>query len=148
MLGTSIPVPPRWGNRWSVFAFGLIALASCSSGADQRLATEAASQFHGLYNAKNYSAIYTGADNAFQKAASETAYATFMSAVHRKLGIHKSSVDAGWRVSKGLNGTQVALAFSSEFAEGAATEQFLYRVSSGKAYLVAYNINSPLLIIR
>ena len=135
-------------RRGTFFGFGLLALASCALGADQRLATEAVSRFHRLYNAENYSAIYTSADQAFQNAMSEADYVTFMSAVHRKLGSLKSSADAGWRVSQTLNGTQIALAFSSEFAEGAATEQFLFKMSSGKPSLIGYHINSPLLIIR
>jgi len=148
VLGNSIPVSPGRAHRRSIPSFGLIALASCALGEDQRLATEAVSRFHSLYNAESYSVIYTSADTDFRKGTSETDYLTFMSAIHRKLGIHKSSVDAGWGVFKGLHGTQVTLVFNSQFAQGAATEQFTYRVSSGKPSLIGYHINSPLLIIR
>ncbi len=132
----------------SMIALALMTLASCSSAEDQRIAVDAVSRFHDLYNAKNYAAIYAGADDAFHKAGSETDYLTLMSAIRRKLGSYRSSEDAGWRVSKALGGTQVVLDYRSQFAEGAATEQFIFSISSGKPYLVNYYINSLLLILR
>jgi len=127
---------------------GVLALSSCSFGASTHLAEEAVTEFHRLYNAESYQTIYSAADPAFRNTMTESDYVTFMSAIQRKLGPHKSSTSAGWRVSSGLNGTQVSLAYKSEFAAGTATEQFLYRISSGKSNLVGYNINSPLLIIK
>jgi Protein of unknown function (DUF4019) len=133
---------------WLLAGLGFIALGSCSLSADQRLATEAVSQFHSLYNTEDYSSLYASTDDAFKKATAEADYVAFMSAIHRKLGAQKSSTSTGWTVSQTLSGTQVVLTFTTEFAEGAASERFVFRMASGKAYLLGYNINSPLLIIR
>jgi uncharacterized protein DUF4019 len=141
----------RFSHRtkgWLLASLGVIALASCSFGADQHLATEAVSQFHSLYNSEDYSSIYASTDDAFKKATSEADYETFMAAIHRKLGAQKSSTSASWTVSQTLSGTQVVLTFKTEFAEGAASERFVFRTASGKASLLGYNINSPLLIIK
>ena len=148
MNGISLSGSRRLAGHWSVFCVGLLVVASCSFGADQRAATQAISQFHDLYNAENYSAIYAGADNAFRQAMSEKDLDIFLAAVHRKLGQYQSSVSAGWRMSETFSGIQAALAFRSEFVEGEATEQFLYKVSSGKAYLIRYDINSRLLVTK
>jgi hypothetical protein len=131
-----------------MIALALMTLASCSTAEDQRIAVDAVSQFHDLYNRQSYAAIYTGADDAVHKAGSETDWLNLMSAIRRKLGSYRSSEDAGWGVSKALGGTKVVLNYRSQFAEGAATEQFIFRISSGKPYLVNYYINSPLLILK
>jgi hypothetical protein len=68
-----------------------------------------------------------------------------MSDVHRKLGLHKSSSSTGWSTVTSLTGTQIAIAFLSDFETDRATEHFVYRLSSGKAYLVRYDITSPVL---
>jgi hypothetical protein len=136
------------GMGWLLASLGLLALASCSLGADQRLATDAVARFHDLYNKEDYASIYAATDNAFQKTTSEAEYETLMSAVHRKLGAYKSAASTGWRGSETLSGTQVSLTFTTEFTEGSATEHFVFRMASGKPYLLGYNINSPLLIPR
>jgi len=122
VFGMTRPTSSHRTKGWLLASLGLIALASCSLGADQHLATEAVSQFHSLYNTEDYSSIYASADNAFKKATSEADYDTFMSAIHRKLGPQKSSIGTGWTASQTLSGTQVVLTFNTEFAAGAATE--------------------------
>ena len=134
------------GMGWLLASLGLLAFASCSLGADQRLATDAAARFHDLYNQEDYASIYAATDNAFQKTASEAEFDTLMSAVHRRLGAYKSAASVGWKVSETVSGTQVSLTFTTEFTEGSATEHFVFRMASGKPYLLGYNVNSPLLI--
>jgi hypothetical protein len=148
LKGYAVSSLPRPRNSRLLFGLGLIALASCSLAADKTLGTEATDRFHTLYKAENYAAIYGSADNALQKATPDTEFVALMSAIHRKLGLYQSSTPAGWRASQTMAGSEIALAFHSQFAAGAAQEEFVYRVSSGKASLIRYNVNSPLLILK
>lgn len=125
-----------------------MALGSCSLGADQRLATEDVARFHSRYNDEHSELIYLNADPAFRQATSQAEFEKLLATVHQRLGAWESSVNEGWNVSESFSGTQVRLKFKTEYALGEATEQFVYRIVSGKAYLVGFNFNSPLLITK
>ena len=45
-------------------------------------------------------------------------------------------------------GSYVLLTYDTDFTDGRATETFHWRIANGRVRLVAYNINSPLLITR
>ena len=148
MIGDAGSPLSRHPSTKLLLGLGLIALASCSIAADKRVGAEAADRFHTLYNAEDYAGIYGSADKAFRASTPDTEFVALMSAIHRKLGLYRSSTPAGWRASATPSGTQLALGFRSQFAAGAAQEEFVYRLASGNAYLIHYNVNSPLLILK
>jgi hypothetical protein len=121
---------------------------SCSMSKDRGTAQKAVETFHGQFNQERYHDIFAEAGEEFKKVTSEEELATFLSAVHRKLGKVKSSDPMGWHVNYTPSGTVVTLGYNSEFDEGKATEQFIWRVSGDKATLLRYDINSPTLITK
>ena len=129
-------------------SLGLIALASCSFGADRRLASDAVAQFHDLYNSGEYPKIYEDADPDLRKTTTEADFDNLMSAIRRKLGACKSSENQGWNVDEEFGGAQVTLTFHTVFTEGDARERFVYKLVAGKPHLLGYNINSPTLILK
>jgi uncharacterized protein DUF3887 len=105
-------------------------------------------QIHNQYNAGRLDEVYAQADEEFRKSTSEKDFLTLFEAVHRKLGAVKQSEQSGWNVNATTSGVIVTLAYDVDFDEGKGTEQFVFRVNNGKAMLLNYNVNSPLLIIK
>lgn len=126
----------------------LCATLSCSMSKDKGTAQQGVEKFHRQFNQEQYRDIFTEASEDLQKATSEDELTNFLSAVHRKLGNVKSSDQTGWHVNYTPSGTIVTLGYGSEFDEGKATEQFVWRVSGDHATLLSYNINSPVLIMK
>ena len=60
----------------------------------------------------------------------------------------KSSSQKGWNVNVGTAGKFITLNYSTAFAEGEASEQFVYRVADGQALLAGYHVNSKALILK
>jgi hypothetical protein len=68
--------------------------------------------------------------------------------VHRKLGVVASSDRQTWNVNYNTSGSYVTLTYRTKYAEGEATEQFVYRLESDKALLSGYHISSNALILK
>lgn len=126
----------------------LLSTLSCSMSKDKGTAHQGVEKFHGQLNQERYHDIFAEAGEELQKAVSEEELTEFLSAVHRKLGNVKSSDPTGWHVNYTPSGTIVTLGYNSQFDEGKATEQFIWRVSGDKASLIRYDINSPDLITK
>jgi len=122
--------------------------ASCGFVEGKGAAEKAVDQFHEQFNLEQYGEIYAGADAQFKGATTVAALTRYLQAVRRKIGTFKQATQANINIVSGTNGTSVTLAYESEFTAGRATEQFRYTIVNGKGILVAYNINSPDLILR
>ncbi|HZS48255.1 MAG TPA: hypothetical protein VFC63_24510 [Blastocatellia bacterium] len=131
-----------------LFAALVLMTSSCSFKEAKDVSERAVSDFHDKFNAGQYHEIYAQSDSRFRTETNEPDLVTFFEAIHRKLGAFKSSSASGFFVNATTFGTQVTLTYETDFSEGKATERFDYAVSSGKALLIGYHINSPLLIIK
>lgn len=152
---------PRW-VRWLAFEAGTggvmrarqsratwlvgvsVLLISCSGGTDE--AKRAVVEFRARASQESFGQIYGAAAPEFRQAASDEQFGRFMTALGRKLGPWQSAPDPVWNVTRGTSGHFVTLTYQSQFAKGAATEQFVWRVERGSPVLVGYNVNSPLLV--
>lgn len=121
---------------------------SCGVKKGKESAEKAVEKFHSQLNAGQYHEIYTESDEGFRKGITEENTVALFDAVRRKLGTVQRANSSGWHVNTNPGGTFVTLGYDVEFTEGKAVEQFVYRVSDGKALLYNYNINSPLLITK
>ena len=126
----------------------LLATSSCSLTKGKGLAEAAVAHFHEQYNSGQFHEIYNQADEEFRKGATEAHFMEVLEALRRKLGTVKQSTQTGWNVNATPMGTMVTLSYAVEFSEGKGTEQFVFRVSGGKALLYNYNVNSPLLLTK
>jgi hypothetical protein len=126
----------------------LTGLAACSVSADTKQAEQAIQRFHELLDAGQSAAIYEAAAEDLKTVSTEAEFVAFLDAVHRKLGLSKSSSQKGWNVNYGTSGKFITLNYETAYAEGQATEQFLYRITDGNALLAGYHVNSNVLILK
>lgn len=128
---------------WTLSIVALV-LVACSTGTDQ--AQQGVSEFRQRVARKAFAEIHRLAAPEFRRAAAEAQFVRFMTALDRKLGSWQSSVDPEWNVTRGTGGHLVRLTYRSDFAKGAAIEQFAWRIENGTAVLLGYQVNSPLLV--
>ena len=126
----------------------LVVVNSCALTKSKEVGERAVGQFHNQFNAGQYHEIYAQSDEGFRKATSEADTLALFEAVRRKLGTVKNSNQTRWHVNATPAGTMVTLAYDVEFSEGKGTEEFVFHINDGKALLLNYNVNSPLLITK
>lgn len=106
------------------------------------------SKFHSQFNERKFSQIFDDSDEEFRSTVTKEQLTELLEAVHRKLGSVKNSNQVNWKVQTTPSGTFARVTYQVDFSEGKGTEEFVFRVSDGKAQLVSYNVNSPLLITK
>ena len=124
---------------------------ACAGFAAKGDAETGVATFHGMLDAERYSEIYSGTDELFKNATLEAQFTEILQAVHRKLGVVRSTAQRNFysREQAGTNaGSYISMTYDTQFAEGPATESFNWRVVDGKVHLAGYNIQSSLLITR
>lgn len=125
----------------------LVAAGGCSVGEEKGAAEQAVASFHEQLDSGRFDPIYDEVAPEFKKASSRKDFVALLDAVHRKLGAVKSAKLDSWRVNYGTGGGTVQLVYTTRYAAGPATEQFVYRAGKPPK-LLGYNINSNALITR
>jgi uncharacterized protein DUF4019 len=97
---------------------------------------------------KSYGEIYRTAGAELRKGATEAQFERFMTTLDRRLGAWQSAAEPAWNVTRGTGGHLVRLTYESQFAKGAASEQFVWRLETGGPALLGYHVNSPLLMAQ
>ena len=118
-------------------------LASCGGTDD---AKRGVANFRARAAQTSFSEIYWRAAPEFRQSATEEQFLRVMKALDRKLGPWTSAAEPGWNVTRGTAGQVVNLTYQSQFAKGAVSEQFTWRIENGEPLLLGYHANSPLLI--
>jgi len=124
----------------------LFALAGCSAGTDVPVAEKAVARFHTMLDAGQNAQIYQESASEMKSATTEDKLDALLAAVHRKLGTVKQAEQKGWNDQINTGGHFVTLNYATSYAQGDATETFVYKIAGDKAQLVGYNINSSALI--
>lgn len=127
---------------------GLALSAACGVLESRDVAEKAVDRFHELFNAGSYSVIHSEADPLFHRSTTVPSFAELMLAVKRDLGAFRQSRRTSFRSDTGADGTVATLTYESDLTHGRAREEFQYAIRAGKAYLVSYEISSPLLRVR
>jgi len=135
-------------GRWMMMTAGALALGGCSFGKDVPVAEKAVDAFHAQLDAAQYDAIYQGGSADLKNATGRTDMVALLSAVHRKLGVFRSGKTQGWNDNINTGGHMITLNYSATYQNGAADEQFVYRMTGGKPELAGYHVNSNQLILR
>ena len=125
-----------------------VAVAACSMSADTKLAEEAVVRFHHMLDAAQFENIYAESADDLKKVATQEKLAALLEAVHRKLGITKSSTKQSWNVNYHTSGTFVTLTYATLYEGGDAREEFVYRLQGADARLAGYHINSEALVLK
>ena len=134
----------RAGSCAWVVASALL-LAACG-GTDE--AKRGVAEFRSRVADKSYGEIYRMGGAELRQGTSEEQFERFMTALERKLGAWQSADESGWNVTRGTGGHIVRLTYQSQFANGAASEQFVWRIENGAATLLGYHVNSALLLAQ
>lgn len=134
----------RFGSCMSVIASALL-VAACG-GTDE--AKHGVAEFRSRAAQKSYGEIYRTAGAELRKGATEEQFERFMTTLDRRLGTWQSTAEPAWNVTRGTGGHLVRLTYQSQFAKGAASEQFVWRMENGGPALLGYHVNSPLLMVQ
>ncbi len=126
---------------------GCLLVLACSPSKAKTEAGSAVTKFHSQLDAEQYHDIYVQATPEFQKSGSEAEITEFLAAVHRKLGRVQRSDERGFNLNFNTSGSTVTLSYDSQFANGAATEQFVWR-AGGQPALINYRIDSRVLVTK
>lgn len=126
----------------------LLVLSGCSPTADTEAAEQAVPKFHQLLDAGRFAEIYELSSEELKKVASKQDFLALLEAVHRKLGNTKSSQKQTWNINYHTSGTFVTLVYKTTYAEGEASEKFVFRMHDKAAVLAGYHINSNALILK
>ena len=97
---------------------------------------------------RSYGEIYRTAGTELRQAATEEQFERLMATVDRRLGAWQSAEEPAWNVTRGTGGHLVRLTYQSQFAKGAASEYFVWRIERDGPVLLGYHVNSPLLIAQ
>ena len=122
-------------------------LAGCSAANDIPAAERGIAQFHQQLNAGAFDAIYSASGPEMKATTKQPELASFLAAVHRKLGDFQSGKTLGWNENIGTNGHFVAINYVATYARGVAQEGFAFRIDGGRAVLAGYHVNSNALIL-
>lgn len=131
-----------------VLAIVTLLIAGCSSSANIKLAEQAIPLFHEMLDASQFDEIYAASAEDLKKVADKKEFVTLLEAVHRKLGNTKASAQKGWNVNYHTSGAFVTLTYATTYAEGEASERFVYRMQGSTALLAGYHINSNALLVK
>jgi hypothetical protein len=134
----------RFGSCMWVIASALL-VAACG-GTDE--AKHGVAEFRSRAAQKSYGEIYRTAGAELRQTATEEQFERFMTTLDRRLGTWQSAAEPAWNVTRGTGGHLVRLTYQSQFAKGAASEQFVWRMQTGGPALLGYHVNSPLLIAQ
>ena len=134
----------RVGSCVWVIASALL-LAACG-GTDE--AKRGVAEFRSRVVEKSYGEIFRAGGAELRQGTSEEQFERFMTALERKLGAWESADEPGWIVTRGTGGHIVRLTYQSQFTNGAANEQFVWRIEKGSATLLGYHVNSALLVAQ
>jgi hypothetical protein len=124
----------------------LLGLAGCSAGADVSLAEAEVPKFHQMLDSGQSSQIYSTSSEDLKGVATQSDFRALLDAVHRKLGPTRSSEKRSWNINFHTSGEFVTLVYETQYAQGNATEQFVYRIQANQALLAGYHVNSNALI--
>ena len=123
-------------------------IAACSMSANTQLADQEVPKFHASLDASDFAALYDAGAQELKAVTTKQDFVNLLEAVHRKLGAVSKSEKTGWNVNYNTGGTYATLTYTTTFARGAGTEQFVYRIEDKRALLVGYHINSNALIVN
>jgi hypothetical protein len=103
-----------------------LVLASCGAAKDMSAAGDQVTAFHRAYDAGNYDALWNAASPRMKEVTPRQQLVELMGAFHERLGKVKSTKRTGFFVNYATGGSQVTLTYETKFANGDATETFVY----------------------
>lgn len=110
------------------------------------LGDTAVSEFHRQYNSREIAGIHAAAASDFRKAVPLVKFTPFATMLHQKLGQWKSGSRDRINLNNQNGNKTLELTYNSTFANGTATEDFVFDYNGDKPLLLGYNVKSPALL--
>lgn len=120
----------------------LLAMQACSASQDMGKAEAAVVHFHQQLDAGEVEAIYQATAQEFKQTGNKADLVAFFQGVHGKLGRYKSGRKVNWKMNYGTSGEIVVLDYQSDFENGEAGEDFVFRIDGDTPVLLGYHVNS------
>jgi hypothetical protein len=118
-----------------------VLLAACHRVPETSVVDSGVELFHQRLASGDDDAIFLDADPVYQRSVDRESNSKFLARVRRKLGMPGQVTRTFYSFAAGVANTQ----YDVNFTNGDATEIFFWRVKDGKATLMGYTINSPLM---
>lgn len=118
-------------------------LAGCNPRGRVESGRAAVEQFHRLYKAGDFAAMYRFTGSAVQSSTSLTGFVKYEQNVREKLGVLESAEVENYNVLYLLSGPQVRLDYRSTFQNGQAVESFEINFKHGQPSIDGYRIDNP-----
>jgi len=163
-MGTMLPAPTQVADqtpkrpkvilwKWTLVATALVfayLMWECGSGLYQGGAQSNAAvrHFHQELNNSQFEQICQEAEAGFCETTKPDEVASFLQAVHKKLGNATAENVAGLHVEANTSGTFIRATYNSTFTEGSAQETFTWIKSGGHLKLHGYNIQSNVFVLK
>lgn len=119
-----------------------VALSGCSAGESTDAAKAGVGTFRQQVAAGQFADIYKTSAPDIRNSVTEAQFVQMIGGFHQAIGTFKSAPDPGWRYDTDTAGQRVTLDYDSVFERGKAHEQFIYRMTDGKAVLAGYDYKS------
>jgi hypothetical protein len=130
--------------RFAMLLAASAALAGCSMGQDMSATDSAVADFHAKLNNGQFAAIADASGPEIKNGA--TNFTAFIEAIHAKLGTFKSTARSGFNDNVNNGDHTFTTSYASVYSSGPATENFVYRLNSGKPVLIGYHVESAALL--
>ena len=128
-------------------AAAALSLAGCMSQGDTKASDAAMAQFYQQVAAKDYGGIWDASAPGFQSSTPRDIFGGMMQRIDRKLGVCQPPVKQfNFHINVGTDGTTISQGWQRTCANGPLAEQVVVLIAGGKAKILGYNAQSPLLL--
>jgi hypothetical protein len=130
--------------RFAIILAAAAALAGCSMGQDMSATDSAVADFHAKLNAGQFKAITDASGPEIKN--DSGGFTQLVEAIHTKLGTFRSTARQGFNDNINNGDHTFTASYASVYSSGPATENFVYRLNSGKPVLIGYHVESAALL--
>jgi len=130
--------------RFAILLIAAAALAGCSMGQDMTVTDSAVADFHAKLNAGQFKVITDAAGPEIKNGSGD--FTNLLEKLHTKLGTFRSTARQGFNDNINNGDHTFTATYASVYSSGPATENFLYRLNSGKPVLIGYHVESAALL--
>lgn len=132
---------PKWLSPLVIVP--VLFLGACNPRAHVESARKTVEEFHRLYNANDFAALYRFTGSAVRSSTSLTDFVKYEQNVHTNLGELRSAEIKNYNILYLLRGPQVRLDYNSTFQNGGAIESFEINFRHNQPSIDGYRIDSP-----
>jgi len=133
--------------RVLVIVTAALALSACSLGKDIPAAEAATVRFHQQLDAGKFAESWRSGAPDLRAATPQDKWLALLNAVHTKLGKFRSAKTVGTNDNFNNADHVIVLNQQAQYEHGVAQEQFVFRITDGKAALAGYHVTADALTL-